>query len=97
MPKAIGNLAKKYPDKVVKAIPNLLQNTTENRINTTVMRWCVAYGLTEITKNNAKKRKQLLPIFLGIVNSEKNNGVKNVYAKALKVIEKEKQKDLPSN
>jgi len=90
VPEAIGNLAEKYPDKVAKAIPNLLQNTTENKINTTVIRWCAAYGLTEIAKKNYKTRKQLLPIFLTIVNSEKNNGVKNVYAKALKVIEKEK-------
>ena len=87
---AIGNMAKDYPDKVARAIPNLLKNTTDNKINTTVIRWCVAFALTEIAKHNSKTRKQLLPVFEKIIKSEKNNGVKNVYAKALKVIEKEK-------
>lgn len=90
IPEAIGNMAKKYPEKVIKAIPNLLQNTIENKINTTVVRWCAAYALSEIAKNNSKERKKLLPAFRKIINKEKNNGVKNVYIKALKVIEKEK-------
>jgi hypothetical protein len=90
IPEAIGNLAKKYPDKVVGAIPYLLKNTFENKINTTVIRWCAAFGLTEIAKNNPKTRKQLLPILAKIIKSEENNGVKNVYIKAVKVIGKEK-------
>lgn len=90
VPEVIGNLAKKYPEKVVKAIPYLLENTTDDKINTTVIKWCAAYGLTEIAKNNPKTRKQLLSIFDKIIKSEKNNGVKNVYVKALKAIEKEK-------
>ena len=97
MPEAIGNPAEKYSDKVLEAIPNLLQNTTENGINTMVARWCAAYGFTEIVKNNSKMRKHLLSIFLTIVSSEKDNGVRNVYSKVLKVIEKEKQRNLPSN
>ncbi|MCG2791701.1 MAG: hypothetical protein L6305_08150 [Actinomycetia bacterium] len=90
VPEAIGNLARKYPEKVEKAIPNLLQNTAENKINTTVIRWCAAYGLTEIAKNNPGTRKVLLPIFSELIKKEKNNGVRNVYIKAVKVIEKEK-------
>jgi hypothetical protein len=85
---AIGNLAKKYPDKVVKAIPYLLQNTVENKINTTVIRWCAAYGLSEIAKYNTRAQKELIPIINEIIKKEKNNGVKNVYLKALKCIEK---------
>jgi len=88
VPEAIGNLSKKYPEKVVEAIPYLLKNTTEDKINTTVIKWCAAYALSEIAKNNPKTRKQLLPIFDKIIKSEKNNGVKNVYLKALKVITK---------
>ena len=88
VPEAIGNLSKKYPEKVVKAIPYLLKNTTDDKINTTVIKWCAAYGLTEITKNNPKTRRQLLPIFEKIIKKEKNNGVKNVYVKALKIITK---------
>jgi len=87
IPEAIGNLSRKYPDKVVKAIPYLLKNTAENKINTTVIRWCAAYGLTEIAKNNPKTRNQLLPIFEKMVKVEKNNGVRNVYLKTTKFIE----------
>jgi hypothetical protein len=90
VPETVGNLARKYPNKVVRAIPYLLKNTVENKINTTVIKWCAAYGLVEIAKNNPETRKQLLPIFSKIIKSEKNNGVRNVYIKALRVIEKEK-------
>lgn len=92
VPGAIGNMAKDYPDKVAKAIPNLLKNTTDDKINTMVIKWCAAFALAEIAKNNPKTRKQLVPIFEKIIKTEKNNGVKNVYVKALKAIEKEKIK-----
>jgi len=90
VPEAIGNMAKDYPDKVAKAIPNLLKNTTDDKINTTVIKWCAAFALAEIAKHNPKTRKQLVPIFEKIIKKEQNNGIKNVYVKALKVIEKEK-------
>jgi len=90
VPETIGNMAKNYPEKTAKAIPYLLENTVENEINTTVIRWCAAYALSEIAKHNPKTRKQLLSIFSGIIKSEKNSGVKNVYVKVLKAIEKEK-------
>jgi hypothetical protein len=89
VPEAIGNMSKEYPEKVDKAIPNLLKNTNDDEINTTVINWCAAFALSEIAKNNPKTRKQLLPVFDRIIKTEKNNGVKNVYAKALKVIDKE--------
>ncbi len=88
VPETIGNLSQKYSEQVVKAIPNLLLNTIENKINTTVIRWCAVYALAEIAKYNPKTRKQLLPIFSKIIKNEKNNGVKNVYVKTLKIIEK---------
>lgn len=90
VPEAIGNMSKDYPEKAAKAIPYLLKNTTDDKINTTVIKWCAAYALSEIAKNNPKTRKQLLPIFEKIISDEKNNGVKNVYVKALNAIEKEK-------
>jgi len=68
----------------------LLKNTTDDKINTTVIKWCAAYALTEIAKHNPKARIQLLPVFEKIIKKEQNTGVKNVYVKALKVIEKEK-------
>jgi hypothetical protein len=88
VPEAIGNLAKKYPDKVTDAIPYLLRNTVENRTNTTVIRWCAAFGLSEIAKHNPKAQKDLVPKIKEIIKKEKNNGVRNVYIKALKSIEK---------
>jgi hypothetical protein len=82
-PESIGNLASEYPDKVVKAIPKLLGNTKDG---STVVRWCAAYALTEIAKHNSDTHEQLVPIFHDFIENEKNNGVKNVYVKALKVI-----------
>jgi hypothetical protein len=35
-----------------------LQNTVENKENTTVIRWCAAYGLSEIAKHNTKAQKE---------------------------------------
>ena len=89
VPEAIGNLAKDYPQQAAKAIPNLLDNTGSERINTTVIKWCAAYALTEIAKYNPASRKQLLPVFDGLIDGEKNNGVRKVYIKALKAIESE--------
>jgi hypothetical protein len=88
VPEAIGNMAKNYPDKTAKAIPYLLKNTTDDKVNTTVIKWCAAYALSEIMKHNVKSRKELIPITKKISDKEKNNGVRNVYAKALKVIQK---------
>ena len=90
VPEAIGNLAKNYPEKVEKAIPNLLKNTTDDKINTTVIKWCAAYALAEIAKYNPETRKQLLPVFSEIIKNEKNTGVRNVYANALKTIDRGK-------
>jgi hypothetical protein len=88
LPEAIGNISHKYPDKVVSAIPYLLKNTEENKINTTVIRWCAAFSLAEIAKNNPATREQLLPVFKKIVDKEDNSGVKKVYAKVLQIIDK---------
>jgi hypothetical protein len=54
----------------------------------TVVRWCAAYALSEIVKNNSKIRGTLIPKIEEIVKNEKNSGVKNVYLKALKAIER---------
>ena len=80
VPEAIGNISKKHPEKVVRAIPNILKNAKED---STVVRWCAAYALTEIAKNNPKTRSELIPIFNEIIGGEKNNGVKKVYVKAM--------------
>jgi hypothetical protein len=86
VPESIGNIAKSYSEKVEKAVPYLLKNTIENKDNSTVIRWCSAYALSEIAK--ASKNKELIKKIEGISKSEKNNGVKNVYLKAFKYLEK---------
>jgi len=82
---AIGNVAQKHPEQVSKAIPKLFLNTKDS---STVVRWCAAFALTEIAKNDLKLRKELVPRFKEIAEEEKNNGVRNVYVKALKSLEK---------
>ena len=85
VPEAIGNIAQKYPAEAEKAIPNLLANTEDE---STVVRWCAAFALTEIAKNNPKARKELGSRIEEIVKNEKNNGVRNVYLKALRIMNK---------
>lgn len=80
--RVIGNLSQKYPNDVAKAVPKLLFNTKDAG---TVVRWSAAFALTEIAKNNLKLRKELVPRFKEIAEKEKNNGVKNLYVKALKI------------
>jgi len=81
----VANVAKEFPDKVVKAIPKLLKNTTNEG---TVVKWGAAYALTEIAKGNPRTMKELAPIFEKIIEGESNGGVKSVYSKALKVFKK---------
>jgi hypothetical protein len=85
VPESIGNLAQKYPEKVEKAIPKLLINTKDK---STIVRWCAAFALTEIAKHNPILQKDLVSKFNVMVNTEQNNGVKNVYLKVLKMLEK---------
>jgi hypothetical protein len=85
VPESIGNLAQKYPEEVGKAIPKLLINTKDK---STVVRWCAAFALTEIAKYNPKLQKDLILKFNVMVKTEQNNGVKNVYLKVLKILEK---------
>jgi hypothetical protein len=81
----IANVAGAFPDKVAKAIPALLENTEDDG---TVVRWSAATGLTAIALNNAESRKKLLGLFNEILKREENNGVKNIYLKATKKLEK---------
>jgi hypothetical protein len=88
VPEAIGNLAKDFPGEVEIAIPNLLKNTTADEKNSTVIRWCAAYSLGQIARYNPVAREKLIPIFIDLINQEQNAGVKNVYIKAMKAINK---------
>jgi len=83
VPESIGNLAKNYPKEVQKAIPNLLKNTNDK---STVVRWCAGYAISEIVKYNNEIRDELIPKINNIIKQEKNNGVRNLYLKAIKHI-----------
>jgi hypothetical protein len=85
IPEAIGHLAKTFPDKVAKAVPKLLENTKNK---STVVRWCAAFGLSNITKYNLELQDNLIEKFKQIIEIEQNNGVKNVYLKTLKQTKK---------
>jgi hypothetical protein len=85
IPRSIGHLAKTYPHKVGNAVPKLLENAKNK---STVVRWCAAFGLTEIAKYNKELQDELVNKFDQIIRIEQNNGVKNVYLKALKQIQK---------
>lgn len=84
-PEAIGFIAQKYPREVEKAIPKLLGNLKDK---STVVRWCAAFALTEIAKYNMGKQRELVEIFQRLITTEQNNGVRNVYIKALKYIDR---------
>jgi HEAT repeat protein len=82
IPESIGNVAAKFPLEAKKAIPYLLKNTKDS---STVVRWCAAYALSEIAKSAPSDQDVLLKI-QELADDEQNNGVKNVYQKALKSI-----------
>jgi HEAT repeat protein len=82
-PEVIGNMAVRYPRQVEKAIPNLLGNLNDK---STVVRWCAAYALTEIAKYHQEKQAELVGVMQKLMETEHNNGVRNLYVKALKKI-----------
>jgi hypothetical protein len=84
----IANIAGTYSEQARKAIPLLLNNINDEG---TVVKWSAGYALTEIAKNDLSTHKKLLPVFKEIIETEQNNGVKNIYVKAMKVIEKGKK------
>lgn len=85
----VANSAAAFPERAARAIPALLNNTEDKG---TVVRWSAAKGLTEIAEAYPESQKKLLNVFAKIVDEEANNGVKNIYIKALKRIEKSQNK-----
>lgn len=83
--RVVANLSSKYPEKTEKAIGKLMVNTKDKG---TVVRWATAFALGEIAKHNKNIQKELIKKIEDIIKKEQNSGVKNVYLKALKVINK---------
>lgn len=82
----IANIAKNYPEKAALAIPNLIGNISNEG---TVVRWSTAYAMTAIASCNKKALEQLAPLFEEQLEKEENNGVRKIYEKALKSLNKQ--------
>ena len=82
--KVIGNIAKKFPNKLSTPIQNLLDNSTNNG---TVVRWATAYALGEIVKLKTDLNKALIPKLESLANKETDNGVGKKYLDALKKVQ----------
>lgn len=52
------------------------------------MRWSAAFDLTEIAKSSQDSQKELVPKFNKILKREDNNGVRNIYMKYLKQLDR---------
>jgi hypothetical protein len=79
--KVIGNIAYLYPDKLDKAIGNLLTNS---EFSGTVVRWSAAFALGEIVKLKTKRNKDLIPAVEAIIRRDDDNAIKKIYQAALK-------------
>ena len=84
---ALGNMATDYPAEVHTALPHLMKNTTHT---STVVRWCAAYAIAELTIHTTDHQDDLIRTIKKIITKEKNNGVRNVYLKALKKLGRDK-------
>ena len=84
--KVIKNIAHLYPDKLDKAISNLLTNS---EFSGTVVRWSAALALGEILKLKAKQKKDLVPAVEAILRREEDNGIQKIYQRALKAVAKQ--------
>ncbi|PIR08168.1 hypothetical protein COV53_04350, partial [Candidatus Gottesmanbacteria bacterium CG11_big_fil_rev_8_21_14_0_20_37_11] len=84
--RVIANVSQRYPERAAKAVDKLMLNTKDKG---TVVRWSAALALGEIAKYNLNIRTKLIPKIEAILEKEQNNGVKNVYLKALKAINKQ--------
>lgn len=83
--RVIGNIAASFPQQAADATAPLMTNTTDKG---TVVRWSTAFALTEIAKHNPDARAALVTEIDRILLKEDNSGVRNVYLKALKAINK---------
>ncbi len=77
----VGNLAAAFPENLDHAITALLQNANHDG---TVIRWASAYALSRIVIIPRYARGPLFEEISDLYEKEKENGVKNQYAKALK-------------
>jgi len=83
--RVIGNIARLFPDDLMKPMENLLINARNPRI---VVRWATAYALAEIAKLKTDYNKKLLPRLEELCKKEQDSGVKKKYLDAMKRVKK---------
>ena len=83
--RVIGNIAHLFPQKLDKAICNLLTNA---EFPGTVVRWSAAFALGEIIKVRTKRNKDLIPAVEAIMRHEKDKAIIKIYQRALRDIAK---------
>ena len=81
--KVIGNIAHLYPNKLDKAICNLLTNS---ECSGSVVRWAAAFALGEIVKLKTKLNRDLIPAVEAIIRREEDNAIRKIYQAALKKV-----------
>ncbi|HQQ93998.1 MAG TPA: hypothetical protein PLQ93_05550 [Bacteroidia bacterium] len=79
--KVIGHCAHRFVNALEEAIQNLLQNSSHPG---TVVRWSVAYALSQIFRLRTKHNKTLLTAIETILKREEKNSIRKIYLKALK-------------
>ncbi|HUR97343.1 MAG TPA: HEAT repeat domain-containing protein [Pyrinomonadaceae bacterium] len=78
--RVIGNIAHLHPDKLDKAVCNLLTNTESPG---TVVRWSAAFALGQIVQLRTKQNRDLIPAVEAILRREEDNAIKKIYQAAL--------------
>lgn len=77
----VGNLAHRFPDKLVTAINYLLANATDDA---SIVRWSSAYALARIIILPQFANTSLYQTLTDLAKRERENGVKIQYLEALK-------------
>ena len=81
--KVIGNTISQFPEKAEEVAPLLLSNTDDD---STVVRWSMAFALSEILKLRLSINKELIPSVTEIMEKEGKASIKKIYSRALKKI-----------
>jgi len=79
--RVIANIARLYPEKLDKAIVNLIENSEHPG---TVVRWSAALAIGEILKLKTIHNQQLVPAAHAICEKEEKNSIRKIYLAALK-------------
>lgn len=83
--KVIGNIAHLFPEKLDRSIASLLANVEHEG---TVVRWSVAFALSEILKLKTGDHAYLLSAIENSCEREEKNSIRKIYSDAIKRVKK---------